>query len=158
MCYNVNGDYMKKIIKIILLVLCMSTIFFFSSDKKEASTKKSDGLIITITEKVMGKKLNNKEREYYTSKFVKPVRKSAHFTIYLLLGLIFISLLKEYNIIDKRSIIYTVIFVLLYACTDEVHQLFVSGRSGEVLDVLIDTTGGFIGTMIYKLYRRLRHE
>ena len=158
MCYNVNGDYMRKIIKIILLVLCMSIIFFFSSDKKEASTKKSDGLIISITEKVMGKKLNSKEREYYTSKFVKPVRKSAHFTIYLLLGLIFISLLKEYNIIDKRSIIYTVIFVLLYACTDEVHQLFVSGRSGEVLDVLIDTTGGFVGTMIYKLYRRIRHE
>lgn len=149
---------MKKIIKIILLVLCMSTIFFFSNDKREASTKKSDGLIISVTEKIIGRKLNNNEKEYYTSKFVKPVRKSAHFTIYLILGLLFISLLKEYNILDKRSIIYTIIFVLLYACSDEIHQMFVRGRSGEVLDVLIDTTGGFIGTMIYKLYRRIRHE
>ena len=80
------------------------------------------------------------------------------FTIYLILGLIFISLLKEYNILDKRSVIYTIIFVFIYACSDEIHQLFVSGRSGEILDVLIDTTGGFIGTMIYKLYRRIRHE
>jgi VanZ family protein len=136
----------------------MGTIFFFSNDEKEASNKKSDGVIISITEKVIGKKLNNNEKEYYISKFVVPVRKSAHFTIYLLLGLIFISLLKEYNIIDKRSVIYTVIFVLLYACSDEIHQLFVRGRSGEVVDVLIDTTGGFIGTMIYKLYRRIRHE
>ena len=136
----------------------MSTIFFFSNDEKNASSKKSDGLIISVTEKIIGKKLNDTEKEYYTSKFVKPVRKSAHFTIYLLLGLIFISLLKEYNITDKRSIIYTVIFVCLYACSDEIHQLFVPGRSGEVLDVLIDTTGGFIGTMIYKLYRRIRHE
>ena len=136
----------------------MSTIFFFSNDEKNASSKKSDGLIISVTEKIIGKKLNDTEKEYYTSKFVKPVRKSAHFTIYLLLGLIFISLLKEYNITGKRSIIYTVIFVCLYACSDEIHQLFVPGRSGEVLDVLIDTTGGFIGTMIYKLYRRIRHE
>lgn len=149
---------MGKIIKIILLVLCMSTIFFFSNDKADASTKKSDGLIVRISEMVLNKKLNNNEKDKYTTKYFKVIRKSAHFTIYLILGLIFISLLKEYNIIDKRSIIYTVIFVLLYACSDEIHQLFVSGRSGEILDVLIDTTGGFIGTMIYKLYRRIRHE
>jgi len=131
----------------------MGTIFFFSNDEKNASTKKSDGLIISITEKFVGK-LDSKEKEYYTSKYVKPVRKSAHFTIYLLLGLIFISLLKEYNITDKRSIIYTVIFVCIYACSDEVHQLFVSGRSGEILDVFIDTCGGFTGSMIYKLFTR----
>lgn len=136
----------------------MSTIFFFSNDEKNASTKKSDSLIISVTERIIGKKLNNTEKEYYTSKFVKPVRKSAHFTIYLVLGLLFISLLKEYNILDKRSIIYTVIFVFIYACSDEIHQLFVSGRSCEILDVLIDTLGGFMGTMIYKLYRRIRHE
>lgn len=149
---------MGKIIKIILLVLCMSTIFFFSNDKADASTKKSDGLIVRISEMVLNKKLNNNEKDKYTTKYFKVIRKSAHFTIYLILGLIFISLLKEYNILDKRSVIYTIIFVFIYACSDEIHQLFVSGRSGEILDVLIDTTGGFIGTMIYKLYRRIRHE
>lgn len=149
---------MGKIIKIILLVLCMSTIFFFSNDKADASTKKSDGLIVRISEMVLNKKLSNNEKDKYTTKYFKVIRKSAHFTIYLILGLIFISLLKEYNILDKRSVIYTIIFVFIYACSDEIHQLFVSGRSGEILDVLIDTTGGFIGTMIYKLYRRIRHE
>lgn len=149
---------MGKIIKIILLVLCMSTIFFFSNDKADASTKKSDGVIVRISEMVLNKKLSNNEKDKYTTKYFKVIRKSAHFTIYLILGLIFISLLKEYNILDKRSVIYTIIFVFIYACSDEIHQLFVSGRSGEILDVLIDTTGGFIGTMIYKLYRRIRHE
>lgn len=147
---------MRKIIKIILLVLCMGTIFFFSNDKSDASTKKSNGLIVSITEKFVGRNLNSKEKDYYTTKYFKPIRKCAHFTIYLILGLIFISLLKEYNITDKRSIIYTIIFVFIYACSDEIHQLFVSGRSGEVLDVLIDTTGGFVGTMIYKLFTRRR--
>ena len=65
-------------------------------------------------------------------------------------------MIKEYNITDNKSIIYTIIFVFIYACSDEIHQLFVSGRSGEILDVLIDTTGGFVGTMIYKLFTRRR--
>ena len=138
----------------------MGTIFFFSSDEKNASDKKSDGVIVSVTEKIIGKKLNSKEKRYYIDKFVRPVRKSAHFTIYLLLGLLFTSLLKEYNIIDKRCIIYTLIFVFLYACSDEIHQLFVAGRSGEILDVLIDTSGGMVGSVFYKLIfnRRKNHE
>ena len=138
----------------------MGTIFFFSSDEKNASDKKSDGVIVSVTEKIIGKKLNSKEKRYYIDKFVRPVRKSAHFTIYLLLGLLFTSLLKEYNIIDKRCIIYTLIFVFLYARSDEIHQLFVAGRSGEILDVLIDTSGGMVGSVFYKLIfnRRKNHE
>ena len=37
----------------------------------------------------------------------------------------------------------------LYAASDELHQLFIPGRSGEVRDVLIDTSGGAVGAMIY---------
>ena len=49
--------------------------------------------------------------------------------------------------------------VLLYACSDEIHQTFVAGRSGEVLDVLIDTVGGSLATILYYLiYRRKKHE
>ena len=138
----------------------MTLIFFFSNDTSSSSTKKSDGLIIRISEIVLNRKLSKDEKIKYIDTFVTPVRKSAHFIIYLILGLIFISLLKEYNILDKKSIIYTVIFVFIYACSDEIHQLFVSGRSGEILDVLIDTTGGFIGSIIYKLLfmRRKKYE
>ena len=129
-----------------LVLLCMLTIFFFSSDDADQSTKKSDGLIIRTSELILGRNLNNKEKENIINKFVVPVRKTAHFTIYFILGLCFINLLKEYMVIDKRSIVYTILFVAVYACSDEIHQLFVSGRSGELLDVFIDTTGGFIGT------------
>ena len=33
----------------------------------------------------------------------------------------------------------------LYTCTDKMHQLFISGRSGEFKDVLVDTLGAVIG-------------
>ena len=70
-------------------------------------------------------------------------------------------LLKEYNLINKRGIIISICFVLLYACSDEVHQLFVPDRSGEVLDVLLDTIGGSLGVYIlyfYYRYRRMKYE
>ena len=40
------------------------------------------------------------------------------------------------------------LIVVAYACTDELHQLFISGRSASIIDVLIDATGGFIAIFI----------
>ena len=150
----------KKIIKIFLVILCMITIFMFSNDKAETSTRKSDRLIIRITETVLGHKLSIKEKEKYTTIFFKPVRKCAHATIYFILGLLVISLLKEYMTISNKALLYSIIVVFLYACSDEIHQLFVQGRSGEILDVLIDTIGGTIGCFLYKLIydRRKKYE
>lgn len=48
-----------------------------------------------------------------------------------------------------RKAFPTALFLgFLYACSDEYHQTFVSGRSGELKDVMIDTTGVLIGAVI----------
>ena len=47
-----------------------------------------------------------------------------------------------------KSILITLIIVFLYACTDEIHQLFISGRSGEFRDIMVDTCGGIIGLIL----------
>ena len=137
----------------------MTTIFILSNDDSTASTKKSDRFIVNTTEFIMKRKLTNKERKKYINNYVVIARKTAHFTLYFLLGLTFISFLKEFNIDDKKKIIYSIIFVFLYACSDEIHQLFINGRSAEILDVLIDTIGGTISTLIsmkrFKVRRRL---
>ena len=36
--------------------------------------------------------------------------------------------------------------------TDEIHQLFVPGRDGNIIDVGIDTLGAMIGTIPLVLY------
>ena len=44
---------------------------------------------------------------------------------------------------------------VIYACSDEIHQLFIFGRSCELRDVLIDFIGSLLGVMIaYKFYKR----
>ena len=36
----------------------------------------------------------------------------------------------------------------LYACTDELHQLFIAGRSAEIKDVLIDSFGSLTSILL----------
>jgi VanZ family protein len=43
------------------------------------------------------------------------------------------------------------VFCVLYAVSDEVHQLFVPGRGAQVTDVLIDNAGAFVGIGIYEV-------
>ena len=114
----------------------MVVIFCFSNQVSDDSTKLSNGFIkSTIC------KIDNKNCNKTIEKTFKPVRKCAHFCVYLILGLLVMNCFK----VNKKYIIYSLIICLLYSISDEVHQMFVPGRSGEVLDVFIDTFGSFIG-------------
>lgn len=147
---------LRKVIKIVLLISCLFTIFMFSNDNGTSSSKKSDTVIISSIRLFTNKKLNNKIKRKYINKYVFLVRKMAHFIIYLILGLLVISLLEEYMILDKRVLLLTIIFVLLYACSDELHQYFIPGREARIGDVLLDTFGGGIGEFLYYIFRRKR--
>ncbi len=149
---------LRKVIKFILVILCMITIFMFSSDKDYESSKKSNSVIVGIADIFSKDKISDTEKNNYINKYVFIVRKTAHFTIYLILGLLVISLLKEYMIIGWKSVFLSLLVVFLYACSDEFHQLFVSGRSGEFRDVLIDSSGGLVGSYLYYLFYSLRRE
>ena len=120
----------------------MTVIFFFSNQKAVDSTKLSNRLIKNTIVKILNIKDENK-----IDQLVKPVRKSAHFTIYLILGLL---VLNCFDKIKKQTIIYSILICILYSISDEIHQFFIDGRSCEILDVLIDTTGSFIGILIKK--------
>ncbi len=76
-------------------------------------------------------------------------RKPAHIAEYALLSaLIYRALSKTTKI--KKLFIYTFIFTLLYAISDEIHQHFVINRTGKITDVLFDTAGTLLGILIYK--------
>ncbi len=139
----------RKVVKFIIIVLLMAFIFSLSADTGSQSTKKSDSIIVKSCEVILERKLSEYEKEKYIKKFVKIVRKSAHLFLYFLLGLAIISFIKEFTIISYRSIALTILIVFVYAISDEVHQMFVNGRSGEILDVVIDTIGGIAASFSY---------
>lgn len=143
---------MKKTIKLILVLLWMMLIFMFSNQKADDSSKLSDGLIVKVANVFVKEDLSVEKKEIILEKYTTIVRKAAHFTIYLILGVLVINLLMEYNI--KHIILIPLIICLLYSISDEFHQLFIVGRSGEVRDVLIDTIGALTGIYGYYLIKR----
>ncbi len=154
---------LKKIIKIFLIIIWMGVIFAFSSDTGEASTKKSDSIIINIYQIFNKKELKEKDKEKIINSVVYPVRKIAHLSEYLILGFLITSLVSEYTLIDRKAILLSIILCIIYASSDEIHQLFSVGRSARILDVIIDTIGSSIGTLFYfiidkKLLRRKLYE
>lgn len=142
---------MRKIIKIILVVLWMGLIFMFSNDTGVASTKKSDGVIVRTVQRIIRRDLTSEEKHKVLKYFVVPVRKGAHLGVYFILGLLMISLIREYLDINNKSLLIALFICILYACSDEVHQLFVAGRSCEVKDMIIDSMGAGLGIIFYYL-------
>ena len=82
---------------------------------------------------------------------VKPVRKTAHFTEYAVLGF-FTYKAVSCDVKDrKKAVLIAQLISTGYASTDEIHQLFVPGREGKVFDVMIDSCGAFCGIMVSML-------
>lgn len=60
----------------------------------------------------------------------------------------------------KHPLIMSILLSFLYACTDELHQIFVPGRSAQFRDILIDTLGASFGAtithLIIKLFTKIK--
>ncbi len=148
--------------KIILwtAVLCLSIqIFGFSSataKKSGGTSKKISTVVFEVVQKVHPVAPQKREAAYFLCD--KIVRKMAHFSEYLLLAVLTLCLARSYQLKLKTSAVISGAYCLFYAITDEVHQLFVPGRSGEVLDVCIDFSGALTGILLsclaICLYRR----
>ncbi len=57
-----------------------------------------------------------------------------------------------------RIVLISTVLAILYGVTDELHQLFTPHRSSDVLDVLADATGGFLGSVLYMTVAARRHQ
>jgi VanZ family protein len=79
------------------------------------------------------------------------IRKSAHFIAYFMLGILLFHTVRLFY--ETNFIPMNVAFVLsiLYAISDEYHQTFIPGRSGEVRDVILDASGSLTGIVLYAL-------
>lgn len=132
----------------------MALIFTLSNQKAYTSTQTSDGFIdktIIKIYKIINKNLDEQKQKEIKEKYTRPIRKTAHFTIYTILGILMTLTLKEYNINNIISI--SILLCILYATSDEIHQLFIIGRSGEIKDVIIDTCGSTLGIILLNIKR-----
>ena len=158
---KINLKQVARCVLIILIVLNCIVIFKFSSERSEKSSDRSGRIVEKIIKSnPKTKNLEGEERIKAKERLITPIRKTAHFTVYLNLGLLLLLCCKTFDIKDRKRILISLMLAFIYACTDEIHQLFVSGRSGEIRDVCIDSCGAlvgiFIGLFIWKIAYRLK--
>ena len=130
-----------------LVLFTMIIIFNFSSESSEQSSQTSEGVVVQVLDIFM-------DKEDITPPVIKkihtPLRKLAHFGIYMLLGFCMISAFdKTFKIKAWKNITYSAVFCFLYAISDEIHQNFTEGRGPQVTDVLIDSAGAIIGIFLF---------
>lgn len=137
----------KLVLAWLLLVLWMIFIFYMSSCNGNVSSGQS-GTIAYVLHNILS--IN------YSDKLIFIIRKCAHVSEFFILGILVINLVSKYNV--KHIYFISFIICVLYASSDEFHQLFVPGRSGQVTDVLIDLIGVVLGLLLVFLIRCFRKE
>ncbi len=160
---NINKT--KKILLLILVLIGCITIFCFSEFSAMDSSKQSRGVTYNILKILNGNKLSEKELIKLTKKINPVMRKIAHFSIYMILAIFTYMFIENLNIKSKsekerlrKNILYTCIFCIIYAIFDEIHQIYVPGRTGKLIDVIIDTLGACMGITIILLNNKINNK
>ena len=137
----------------------MVVIFCFSGQPADDSSAVSDEITLTVAGIVRPDyvSLPAPERQSFLEALSKIIRKNAHFLEYALLGFNLTAwlCLSRPQAAPRRCRMQAWGLTALYAASDELHQLFVEGRSAEVLDILIDSAGGLFGVLIATLALKL---
>ena len=86
------------------------------------------------------------------------VRKGAHIFAYFVLGILAFNALWRVDLSKfkfNRPATLSIIVCALYAASDEFHQLFIIGRSGEFRDIMIDSCAAMVGVFIISIFVRI---
>ena len=132
------------------VMICMGMIFHFSSQEGELSDSISRSFTIQAARLLM-RDFDSHDvffRETVISQLNMFIRKLAHFTIFFSMGALIFGILAVWRDKYLSGLAASVACCAAYACLDEYHQSFVSGRTALVSDIFIDTLGGLIGALI----------
>ncbi|MCD7839628.1 MAG: VanZ family protein [Erysipelotrichaceae bacterium] len=135
---------MKNIKYFIPSIIIMMVIFSFSLQTGDESSGLSSLIVAWIYQNL----------HISVSEFI--VRKAAHMSEYAMLTWSLIYGFYKSGFSLRNIVIHALLITFLYACSDEAHQLFVSGRAGQLSDILIDTSGGLMASLLYFIYAKRR--
>ncbi|MBR2489280.1 MAG: VanZ family protein [Clostridia bacterium] len=141
----------------VLLVGWMILIFSLSAATASESSATSGGVIEFLAKIFIADfdEISVLEQESIIESLQFIVRKTAHFTLYGVLGgLAFLSVITYTSVPFPLRTAISAAICLLYAISDEIHQIFVPGRSGEIRDVCIDFAGSMLAILILVLLSR----
>jgi VanZ family protein len=127
-------------------------IFYLSS--QAGSPENSAGWIMTLLRWVapqLAEQLTPEQLHLLNFIF----RKTGHGTGYFLLTLLgYWAFRRSFGMDSRRALRWAILTSLLRAILDEIHQVFVPGRTGTPVDVLIDAVGITLAAWLIRRRRR----
>ncbi len=138
-----------KLLVYITLIPVIATaimIFLFSSQSGSESASTSGGIVSAVLEVVEPEfdQLSETEQTTLMESLQHIIRKLAHFLEYAMLGFFLMLHIKVRGNI-RRGWLWAFGMGTAYAITDEIHQMLVGTRSGQISDVLLDGAGVLCG-------------
>ena len=183
-CCPISFCIVCAVISLLIVLAVASLIFYFSSRTADDSNADSGRMLFFIA-RILGYDLASMPADkalFILETYNHAVRKAAHFTEFAALGF---ALLHFFNICDDLScmcpgfcfpkpksgydginvvfktfysvkpLLVALALSVLYAVSDEVHQIFVDGRAFGIYDILIDSAGAVSGIFFCLLLRLL---
>ena len=131
----------------------MLIVFMFSNQPADVSSKTSGGVIEKIASVFIAdySNMTTQSKETIVSNMQHIVRKTTHFTIYCILGIFTMAAMLTYVMHHKWRVLVAAAICLVYATSDEFHQMFISGRGCQFSDVCLDFCGSIFGIAIVSL-------
>jgi VanZ family protein len=159
---------LRRKIFLTLMIIMMICIFLFSSRTADESTDDSYLVGRLVSELFVPgfEEWSAEDQQAFIEKIDHPVRKTAHATEYAVLAMLaagayFPACIERdpgeirggmadipRNNRKRRALFSAWLTASAYAATDEFHQLFVPGRSGQISDVILDSAGALAGVVI----------
>ena len=148
---------LKRAIYLILIIIWMLTIFMFSNENGDESQRTSRSITQIVVKILTFNQNITEEQELHlieSTDYI--VRKTAHFSIYVLGGILIYNYINTFNLKRNKKIIISILVGIVYAMCDEFHQYFVADRSAQILDVCIDSLGGITGVTSVYLIKNIK--
>ena len=170
-----DNDKATYIIAAFLVLSMLCIIFRFSAADATHSSALSEGVCVRIIREIAAffPEVITKEQVTRFAEIIEyPVRKCAHFSEYAVLSItvnlyLWICYHIERFFVKEKVSMWNFLwraeaFCAIYACSDELHQYFVPGRSCKFFDVCVDSTGAFFGALffwtVFYMRKRKRQE
>lgn len=141
----------KRVLLTTAVLFWMVIIFLFSAKPADESTKMSMS-VGHLAGRVFVSEYRDwtqDKKDEFAEKIDHPVRKAAHGTEYMILGILLMGALGSNGLDGRKRAVIAFAAGTIYACSDELHQLFVPGRSCQITDVMIDSTGVAAGVLLW---------
>ncbi|MFA6308330.1 MAG: VanZ family protein [Clostridia bacterium] len=147
---NMKHMKIKLTISWFAVILCMLLIFYLSNQQAYVSNGESKGIIkqgVDIAANVINPGISETEKLNIIDQINSIAREYMHGVVFLVLGLlVFNAVRRSKEFLKKYKVaLISIAICIVYALSDEIHQIFIPGRAFQLSDLTMDTAGSIVG-------------